>query len=209
MNFYAFSGLLNGLAATASGLIVYAKNPRSPKHQAYALYCLAAAIWGYGFCAWQLASSHDLALFFVRLLMVGAIFLPPAYLWHVLTLLDDVESNRWIIRLGWGTSFIYFFANFTSYFVADVHPVGDFLFWPQPGPFFHFYLLGFGLSTIYGTWLLYHGARSRTGPERSRFYLLTIGSVIAYAGGLTTFPLWYGIEIPPNGTILLTVYTRS
>ncbi|MCA9420048.1 MAG: GAF domain-containing protein [Nitrospira sp.] len=207
MNFYAFSGLLNGLAATASGLIIFAKNPRCPKHQAYALYCLAAAIWGYGYCAWLLSSSHDLALFFVRLLMAGAIFLPPAYLWHVLTLLDDVERHRWLIRLGWGASFIYFFANFTSYFVADVHHIGEFLFWPKPGPFFHAYLMGFGLSTIYGTWLLYQGARTRTGPERSRFFLLTIGSVIAYVGGMTTFPLWYGIEIPPNGTILLTVYT--
>ena len=207
MNFYAFSGLLNGLAATASGLIVYAKNPHSSKHQAYALYCLAAAIWGYGYCAWHLSSTHDLALLFVRLLMAGAIFLPPAYLWHVLTLLDDVEANRWVIRLGWGASCIYFGANFTTYFVADVHHVGDFPFWPQPGPFFHIYLLGFGLSTIYGTWLLYRGARTRTGPERSRFFLLTIGSVIAYLGGMTTFPLWYGIEIPPYGTILLTVYT--
>lgn len=207
MNFYAFSGLLNGLAATASGLIVYAKNPRSSKHQAYALYCLAAATWGYGYCAWQLSSSHDLALFFVRLLMAGAIFLPPAYLWHVLTLLDDVEGNRWLIRLGWGASLIYFCANFTSYFVADVHQISDFPFWPKPGAFFHVYLLGFGLSAIYGTWLLYQGARTKTGPERSRFYLLTIGSAIAYIGGMTTFPLWYGIEIPPNGTILLTVYT--
>ncbi|PJA78409.1 MAG: hypothetical protein CO149_04200 [Nitrospirae bacterium CG_4_9_14_3_um_filter_51_5] len=209
MNFYAFSGLLNGLAATASGLIIYAKNPRNSKHQAYALYCLAASIWGYGYCAWQISSTHDLALFFARLLMAGAIFLPPAYLWHVLTLLDDVEANRWLIRLGWGASLVYFCANFTSYFVADVHPVGDFPFWPKPGPFFHPYLLGFGLSTTYGTWLLYQGARTRTGTERSRFYLLTIGSVIAYVGGMTTFPLWYGIEIPPNGTILLTVYTSA
>ncbi|GJL57414.1 MAG: hypothetical protein NPIRA03_02710 [Nitrospirales bacterium] len=207
MNFYAFSGLLNGLAATVSGLIVYAKNPHSSKHQAYALYCLAAAIWGYGYCAWHLSSTHDLALLFVRLLMAGAIFLPPAYLWHVLTLLDEVEANRWLIRLGWGASFIYFCSNFTTYFVADVSHVGDFPFWPEPGPFFHVYLLGFGLSTIYGTWLLYQGARTRTGHERSRFFLLTIGSVIAYLGGMTTFPLWYGIEIPPNGTILLTVYT--
>lgn len=207
MNFYAFSGLLNGLAATVSGLVIYAKNPRNPKHQAYGIYCLAAAIWGYGYWAWQLSSSHDLALFFVRLLMVGAIFLPASYLWHVLTLLEQVEGKKWLIRLGWGAGFVFFCLNFTPYFVADVHAVPDFLFWPQPGPFFHVYLLGFSLYAIYGTWLLYQGARTKTGTERSRFYLLTIGSVIAYLGGMTSFPLWYGIDIPPNGTILITVYT--
>lgn len=207
MNFYAFSGLLNGLAATISGLIVYAKNPRNPKHQAYGLYCLAAAVWGYGYWAWQLSSSHDLALFFVRLLMVGAIFLPVTYLWHVLTLLENVHGKEWLIRLGWGASLVFFCMNFTSYFVADVRAVRDFPFWPQPGPLFHVYLMGFSLSAGYGTWLLFQGARTKTGTERSRFYLLTIGSVIAYVGGMTSFPLWYGIDIPPNGTILISVYT--
>lgn len=207
MNFYAFSGLLNGLAATVSGLIVYAKNPYNPKHQAYGLYCLAAAIWGYGYWAWQLSASHDLALLFVRALMVGAIFLPVAYLWHVLTLLERVQGREWLIRLGAAAGLVFFCLNFTSLFVADVHSVGEFSFWPQPGPFFHAYLLGFSLYAIYGTWLLYQGARTRTGTERSRFYLLTIGSVIAYVGGMTSFPLWYGIAIPPNGTILITVYT--
>jgi len=207
VNFYAFSGLLNGLAATVSGLIVYAKNPGNPKHQAYGLYCLVASVWGYGYWAWQLSSSHDFALFFVRLLMVGGIFLPVAYLWHVLTLLEQVQGKEWLIRLGWGAGLVFFCMNFTSYFVADVHAVGDFPFWPQPGPFFHVYLLGFSLYAIYGTWLLYQGARTKTGTERSRFYLLTIGSVIAYVGGMTSFPLWYGIDIPPNGTILITVYT--
>ncbi len=139
--------------------------------------------------------------------MVGGIFLPVAYLWHVLTLLEQVQGKEWLIRLGWGAGFVFFCMNFTSYFVADVQAVSDFPFWPQPGPFFHAYLLGFSLYAIYGTWLLYQGARTKTGTERSRFYLLTIGSVIAYVGGMTSFPLWYGIDIPPNGTILITVYT--
>jgi signal transduction histidine kinase len=207
VNFYAFSGLLNGLAATVSGVLVYAKNPRNPKHQAYGLYCLAAATWGYGYWAWHLSSTHDLALFFVRVLMAGAIFLPVAYLWHVLTLLEQVQGKEWLIRLGWGAGLVFFCINFTPYFVADVQPIHGFPFWPQPGPFFHIYLLGFSLYAIYGTSLLYQGARTRTGTERSRFYLLTIGSVIAYLGGMTSFPLWYGIDIPPNGTILITVYT--
>jgi K+-sensing histidine kinase KdpD len=34
-----------------------------------------------------------------------------------------------------------------------------------------------------------------------------IGSLIGYGGGATNFPLWYGIQIPPNGTILVSVYS--
>ncbi len=207
MTFHAFSGLLNGLAATISGIIVYSRNPTNPKHQAYGLYALTAATWGYGYWAWQISTSHASALFYVRLLMVGAIFLPVAYLFHVLTLLDKIQGKQRLLWFLAGIGLIFFLFNFTPYFVADVHSVAGFRFWPKPGPAFHFYLPWFGLCSLYGTWLLLQGARSKSGAERYRFYLLAIGSIMAYGGGLTTFPLWYGINIQPNGVILLTVYT--
>ena len=207
MNFHAFSGLLNGLAATISGIIVFAKHPTDPKHQAYGVYALAAAIWGYGYWAWQIAASHDSALFYSRLLMMGAIYLPAVYLWHVLTLLDSVRRQRPLLWVAAGISLFFFLMNLTPYFVADVQPVGGFPFWPQPGPIFHFFLPWFGFCACYGTWLLVQGARSKSGGERYRFYLLAIGSIVTYAGGVTTFPLWYGINIQPYGAILLTVYT--
>lgn len=207
MDFYAFSGLLNGLAATISGILVFGKNPSNLKHRAYALYCLAASTWGYGYWAWHLSSSQEEALLFVRLLMSGAIFLPITYVFHVLTLLERVKTHQWLLRIGWGLGILFFFANFTSYFISDVHPIKGFLYWPSPGPLFHLYLLGFGLFSSYGTWLLFQEARKRNGTERSRFFLLTLGSTIAHIGGFTTFPLWYGIPIPPNGVILVTVYT--
>ena len=207
MNFHAFSGLLNGLAATISGIIVYARYPTNPKHQAYGFYALAAATWGYGYWAWQISTSYDSALLCVRLLMVGAIFLPVAYLFHVLTLLDQIQNKQRFLWFSVGIGLCFFLLNLTPYFVADVQPAGGFPYWPQPGPAFHFYLLWFGLSTVYGTVLLFQGARTKSGGERYRFYLLAFGSIVAYGGGMTTFPLWYGINIQPNGAILLTVYT--
>ena len=207
MNFHAFSGLLNGLAATISGIIVYAKHPTDPRHQAYGVYALAAAIWGYGYWAWQLSTSHETALFYARLLMVGAIFLPGVYLWHVLTLLNNVRNSRLLLWLAAGMSAFFFLMNLTPHVVVDVQPVGGFLFWPQPGPVFHVFVLWFGFCACYGTWLLIQGARSNSGGERYRFYLLAFGSIITYAGGMTTFPLWYGINVQPYGAILLTVYT--
>jgi two-component system, NtrC family, sensor kinase len=207
MNFYAFSGLLNGVAAALSGFLIYSLRPGDPKHQAYGIYCFSAAIWGFGYWAWHLSSTHDVALLFVRVLMSGAVFLPIAYLFHVVTLLDVFENHRKMLRIGWPLGIFFFIMNWTPYFIADVQAIGGFDFWPKPGPLFHPYLLWFGLSFIYGTWLLFQGARQRHGPERLRFYLLAAGSMIAYLGGMTNFPLWYEIPVPPNGAILMTVYT--
>ncbi len=207
MNFYAFSGLLNGLAATVSGFIVYGQHSDNPKHRAYGLYCLAAAIWGFGYCAWHLSSTPALALLWVRVLMFGAIFLPIAYVLHVLTLIDRVERYPWVIRVGWGAGLFFALTNCTPFFVADVGPAGAFQFWPKPGPMFHLYLFWFVVYTILGTWWLFQGGQTKTGSERNWFLILTGGSIIAYGGGVTTFPLWYGINVPPIGAILLTVYT--
>ncbi len=208
MTLHALSGFLIGLVAIISGLLVFVKNPSHPKHQAYAFYVLAAAIWGFGYGAWQISSSQETALFFVRLLMIGAIALPGTFLWHVFTLLEFERINNPRLFLGVITGITLFFliANGTSYFVVDVRPAGGFAFWPQPGPIFHFYLLWFGLCSLYGTWLLFQAARRKHGTERSRFYLLVGGSIVAYGGGLTTFPLWYGINIQPIGAVFATVY---
>lgn len=207
MNFYAFSGLLNGLAATLSGILIYGRRPDDPKHQAYGIYCLAAATWGFGYWAWQISTTPEFALLCVRILMVGAIFLPIAYLYHVVTLLDAFKTHRKILLVGWGAATFFFITDWTPYFVAGIHPIGEFPFWPKPGIFFHVYLAWFGCTFLYGTWLLFQGGRQHTGSERFRFFLLATGSIIAYLGGMTNFPLWYGINFPPTGGILLTVYT--
>ncbi len=207
MNFYAFSGLLNGLAATISGVLIFGKNPKSLKHRAYGIYCLAAAIWGFGYWAWHLSTTPEMALLWVRVLMFGAIFLPIAYVLHVLTLVDRVEEFRWVTRVGWGLGVFFALANFTPWFVQGVGAAGSFALWPIPGPVFHLYVLWFCLFTILGTWWLYQGGRSKVDSERYWLWLLMGGSLIAYAGGATTFPLWYGVDIPPVGAILLVVYT--
>ncbi len=208
MTLHALSGFLIGLVATISGLLVFSKNPSHPKHQAYAFYVLAAAVWGFGYGLWHISSSHDTALVYVRLLMVGAIALPGTFLWHVFTLLefDRIRYTRAFLWTIVGITLLFWITNGTSLFVADVQPVGGFPFWPQPGLVFHVYLLWFGFCALYGTWLLFQAARRKRGTERSRFYLLVAGSIIAYGGGLTTFPLWYGVNVQPIGAIFTTVY---
>jgi len=206
MNFHATSGLLVGLAATISGLLVYLHNPLHSKNRAYSLYCLSASVWGYAYLAWQLTEDHDSALFFVRLLMGGAIFLPTTYLYHVLTIVDLVERRTVLLTIGWILSGVFLLSDWTPFFVRDVRPALTFPFWPQPGFLFHAYLLWFACASGYGTFLLYRASQKAEGVQQRRLRLLIVGSLIAHAGGFTTFPLWYGIAMPPIGTILITAY---
>jgi signal transduction histidine kinase len=207
MTFYAFSGLLNGLVSTVLGVFFYSRAPHNPRHRAYGLYCLSLSIWSYFYLAWQLAESRDAAFLYTRLLMAGAILIPAFYLYHVLTLLDRVEEHRTLLNIGYALSGIFLLFDATPLFIADLQPEMSFQYWPKPGVVFHVYLLWFIGFVTYATYLILAAYRQAKGLQRNQYLWLAIGSLIGYGGGSTNFPLWYGIPIPPSGTILVTTYT--
>ena len=206
MNFYALSGLFDAIAATALGSFVYSRAPRDPKHQTYALFCLSVSIWSYFYFGWQIAETREVAFLFVRLLMAGAILIPIFYLHHVLILLDQVQRHRAMLRAGYLLAGIFLAADATPYMVRDLQPEMAFLYWPKPGVLFHLFLAWFAGYAVYSTYLVAAEYRHATVLRRNQYLYLAIGSVIGYGGGATDFPLWYGVQIPPNGTILVSVY---
>jgi signal transduction histidine kinase len=207
MSFYALSGLLNGLTATMVGIFVYARSPRDPRHRTYGLHCLGIAIWSYFYCAWQLTESRDLAFFFVRLLMVGAILIPIFYLHHILTLLDMVDQRRTVLRVGYLLSGLFLISDLTPWFIADLRPELSFAYWPKPGLIFHLFVLWFVSYALYAIYLLGVAYRNTKGTRRNQYLYLIAASVIGYGGGSTNFFLWYDIQIPPAGLILVSAYT--
>ena len=206
MNFYALSGLLNGIAATALGALVYSRAPRDPKHLTFGLYCLSISIWSYSYFAWQAAESRETAFLFIDLLMAGAILIPITYLHHVVTLLERADRHRKLLAFGYALSGIFLLTDLTPYFVADLKPEMSFPFWPKPGIAFHVFLLYFVGYVTYATSLIAVAYRNAKGLRRNQYLYLTIASIVGYVGGATNFPLWYGIQIPPNGTLLVAVY---
>ena len=54
--------------------------------------------------------------------------------------------------------------------------------------------------------LLVQGYRKNRGLPRRQILYLLIGSAIGYIGGATNYPLWYGIEIIPYGTVGFGIY---
>ncbi len=206
MNSYALTGLVNGLASTTLGLWIFSRSPQNPKHRAYGMLCLSLSLWSYSYCAWQLAESREIALVSVRLLMAGAILIPLFYLQHVLTIIERVEQHRMALYIGYALSGFFLLSDLTPLFVTDLQPEMSFQYWPKPGPIFHFFLIWFFAYVCYATYLLAVEFQNAKGIRRNQYLYLMIGSVIGYGGGATNFPLWYGIQIPPDGTILVAVY---
>lgn len=207
MNFYALSSLVNGLSATALGILVYFRSTRNPKHLTFGMFCLTVSLWSYASFAWHYTDSRELAFLFTRLLMAGAILIPITYLHHILVSLDQLDRHRLLLKIGYALSGFFLLTDCTPYFIADLQPELSFKYWPKPGPAFHLFLVWFAGFAVYAIYLTTTEYRRATGLQRNQYLYLLIGSLIGYGGGATNFPLWYGIAIPPDGTILVSVYT--
>jgi len=206
MTFWALSGLLNGLAATGLTLLVYSRDPHEIRHRTFGYFGISVALWSFGYFAWQLAETHDSALFLSRVFMAGAIFIPVTYLHHILVLLNLVGRYKVVLRLSYGLAILFLLGNTTSTFVADVQPALSFAFWPRAGWLFHPFLMWWGVLALLPIYLIYTAFQHETGLKRTQYLYLLIGTTIGYGGGATNFPLWYDIPVIPFGTIFTTIY---
>jgi len=204
--FFAFSGLLNGITSAALGLYIYSRDPRNKLYQAYGIFCLACSLWSFPYFLWLISESESAALFFVRLLMAGAVFIPSTNLHFFLRLLGLYEERKRLLFAFYALSFFFLLADFTPFLVWDVSPRNIFPHWPSFGVLFHPYLVFFAAAVIYLFVLLYSSYSHSSGVLRNQLKYLILALIIGYGGGLSNFPLWYGLEILPYGTIGGSIY---
>ena len=194
------------MAAAGLAVLVYCHSRQDPRHWTYGLFGLTTAIWSFGYFAWQMTETYESALLFVRILMAGAIFIPVTFYHHVVVLRNKLESNRALLKSSYLVGGFFLLTDLTPFFVADVQPALFFPFWPKPGPLFHVFLIWWGGIVVYAHYLLWQGYCQEKGLRRRQYFYLLVASSIGYAGGATNFPLWYGIDLPPFGTIFFTFY---
>ena len=206
MEFFAISGLLNGLAAIGLATFVYCRAPADPRHWTFGLVGITTAVWSLGYFAWQMASSDVAALFWLRVLMAGAIFIPITFFHHVAYLLKGSERYSKFIQGNYLIGGLFLFLDSTPFFVTGVREISIFQYWGVPGIAFHICLIWWFAIVLITQGYLVAAYKKEGGIRRRQIRNIMIGSTIGFIGGATNFPLWYGIEILPYGTIGFTLY---
>src|SRR5215207_699679 len=104
--FYPLSGLFNALMAAALGSFIYTRNPADRRYRTYGAFCLSLFVWGIAYFLWLISDQASVALFWSRVLMAGAVFLPVTSYHHVIQLLEvsSVARNR-IVTVGYFATF--------------------------------------------------------------------------------------------------------
>ena len=206
MTFWALTALINCITSFLLGLIVYSRNSKSVINVTYGLFCLAGVVWSFSYFFWQVSNNEKDALFWCRALMAGAIFIPVCYLHHIFSLLHLLRSKRNFLILSYSVCFLAFVINFTPLFVSSVSKKLYFDYWPNPGIAFKFFLPIWIYFVVYSIFIILVYLKSSSGTLRNQLRYVLIGTIVGWSGGITNFPLWFNLNFPPVGNILMSMY---
>ena len=206
INFWALSGLINGITSTALGILVYSKNRKNPVHVTFGFTCLSLAIWSYSYFFWQIATTEKLAVFWCRALMAGAIFIPAFYLHHICILLNIQSEKKRVLIFTYIFSFVALLFDATPFFVKGVSQKLWFKYWPDAGLAYGPFLFVWFCLLWYCIYVLIVPIRNSIGERRNQLLYLFFATVFGWVGGATNFPLWFDIKLPPIGNIFISVY---
>lgn len=200
MDIYALTGFINAITSIVLGILVFAKGREKAANRIFAYSTIPVFLWSMAYAFWLLVDNHDTALLLVKILMMGAIFIPFSYA-HFVVAFTKSHQYDWLIRLGYVFAALAVLANFTPLFVADVVPKMGFDFWPVPGILFHPFLLIWSVYSVLQVALLLKVHRTAQGIYRQQLRYIVIGFIIGIVGGSTNYLLWYDIHVLPFGNI--------
>jgi len=132
MNYFGIVSLFNGIVALLVGGYVFFKDRRNQLYTSFSIFTVLVALWAIFYSVWQSQTSRVPALFFMRLVMVPCYYIPFAFLWFTLTLLEIEERNRYLAFCLIVPS-LFLSTSFTEWNVKDVTSRLSFPFWPTPG----------------------------------------------------------------------------
>ncbi|MFH1608792.1 MAG: ATP-binding protein [Patescibacteria group bacterium] len=206
MSFFALTALINTISSILLGFLVYFSNKKAIINKTFARFCIMVAIWSYAYFIWQISKTAGTALLWSHILMAGAIFIPITYLHFILEFLGKMKEKKKILIFGYFSFIVFFILNLTPWFINGVEQKLSFNFWPNAGLFYTPFLIFWFFYIIYPIYLLVKEKAVSVGLKRNQISFILLGTIIGYTGGITNFPLWYDISIPPIGNWATTIY---
>ncbi|OGB87279.1 hypothetical protein A3H38_05530 [candidate division WOR-1 bacterium RIFCSPLOWO2_02_FULL_46_20] len=194
--------LITSLASLLLAAFVFLKGGKSAPSLTLGFLSLSIAGWCFGQFMGGIVSDKAQVLFWTRLGLIGAVFLPVLFV-HFTAAFLKKEHKLWLFYL---IGCVFLLADFTPLLVADVAPIVGIGYYPQPGLIYQYFTFYVFICFIYGFFLLFRAYRFAKGEQRNQLLYLILGALIGFSGGATTFfPVW-GIDFPILSRYALPLY---
>ena len=207
MIFFIYSAIFNAFISGLLGLVIILKNKKELINRLFFGFSMSVVFWALSYWQWMLASTASSAIFWVRLLSIGALFIPVFYFHWVVSFLRQNKKKKYFIYAIYVLSLIFLAFSFSDLFIKNVEPKFIFPFWPNPGILYNLFLFSTFLSlTIYTIIILIKAYKNKETKNKESIKYILLASIIGFGGGATNFFLWYNIPIFPYGNILVSLY---
>lgn len=207
MTLYVLFPLIAAYVSLFLGLFTLLKNRKSYTNQTFALWNFSIAFWNYGISMMYGASTPESALFWVKFLVVGLVFIPPTFYHFVLAFTEDKNIARRILCFS-GYVFAGFFLVFNrgTYFAIGMQR-SYFGYHPIVGIASHLFNLMFGFFVIYSFYVLFSAYKQSSGLRRRQIKYVFWAAAIGFGGGLTNMLALYGIDIYPISNLCIIFFS--
>jgi len=207
-DWYILGTILSGLSSAFFGCLVFFYN-RSKTGFIFLAFSFAFSLWTLPYAIWLSQPDAGDALFWSRMLNLGAVLIPIFYIHWIVLILKVESQHKKLLVVGYTATILYALFSFSPFFINTVVPIAEFPFWPQANILYAAFLFTLLLPFFtYGIFLVGRASFSRkTDPIlriQSRYIL--IGSIMSTIGGIANFPLMFGIPFIAPQLTLLTIF---
>jgi len=198
------SSVLNLVASALLTLVAFTASGRGSVRRHFLIFQFCITTWALFYFFWQLADTSLAAHLSCKGLIIPATFIPVTFYHLCLKLAERKETP--LLWLGYVLASLALATVPFGGLVAGVSPKLDFQYWPDAGPFLYLVIAIFLIYTALSTLTLLRGSKEHIGFRSSQMRFVLVSSAIGFFGGFTNFPLWYGINLPPYGNLIVFVY---
>jgi hypothetical protein len=202
---FYWSWLITGIFSLCQGLFVYIKNPASRLNLLWLCFNICIFFCGTGFYLSGVASSTQMALWSIRLLNIGAVFIPVLYM-HFTYVLAGLDREKLTdLRLAYIATFLLLPFVFTNLYIHSIGPKMGFKYWLDPGPVYFLFIVMFLVIVSHFHVVVFKRRSQMKNLVRNQVNHVLTASAIGFTGGLTTFPMAFNIECFPFGIVLIAL----
>ncbi|PID52381.1 MAG: hypothetical protein CR972_01705 [Candidatus Moraniibacteriota bacterium] len=204
VNIFALLAFISGITSVTLSVIVLLNGKRDKIKFIFSFLTLCLGWWSISYFLWMSSNIEKYAYFWVGMLNIGSTFIPIAY-YHWITVLLNKKRTKFLI-CGYAISFLFSLFSFSHFYFEDLVEIGGFLYWPQAGPLYIYYIfiIYFGFYFLSISELYLAISREKFTKNQKSILKIIFGAFsISLAAGATNFPLWFGIEILPYGNFIL------
>ena len=201
LDIYTWSVFIAGICFVSFGLFAYFNNRNLLSNRIFGLFSASFAIWCFSwFLTLIFKNDYPKALFFARLLNLGATLMPVLYLHWIVSVVGFNPFRKKFLIFAYSITAILILFSFSPIYIKGLILIYSFPVWPSAGSFYIMQIIfGYLLCVGYAVILLIKGIKQETGETRYQYNYLLLGTLLGFGGGGTNFPLMFNYSNIPYG----------